>query len=250
MKNSIIVLLFLGTVILSCSNSTSSDETEKISLPLKIGNSWTYNVEVSNYRNNPITKTQETDVIFTVLSDTVVDGIQWFYIESDIQKFNFCLAGYYSNQQDGIYFIRSFESTVQEKKSSEVFTIGNALFDTELATNHEVKVSPFLHNPDNEVPDRLIKNEYTIASVTYKGESINENFNVISQDYVWNYYQQSVGTKTYSINPFDLNFSVSNNLGFLTYESAYVSRLGSTEDDPRLQLLFLYQFKLTDFNEN
>lgn len=250
MKNSIIVLLFLGTVSLSCSNSTSSDETEKISLPLKLGNSWTYNVEITNYQNGPTTTTQDTDIVFTVLSDTLVDGILWFYVESGVQKFDTHKAGYYSNQEDGIYFSRSFKSSELEKPSGEVFTIGNILFKSKLKSNDESKEFPLFHNPDIEVPERLIKNDFAIASVTYTGESLNEDFSVISQDYIWNYYQQSVGTRVYAINPFDLHYSISNDVGFIIFESAYVSAKGSTEDDPRLQLLVLYRFELTEFNEN
>lgn len=249
MKNTLIVLLVLGTLSFSCSNSTSSDELERISLPLEIGNSWTYNVVITNHQENPITTRQETDITFTAQSDTLINEVRWFYIESGIKSYDVCKAGYYSNQDDGIYFVRSFKSSGQEKISNEVFTIGNALSNTELATNGEIKKSPFLHNPDNEAPDRLIKTDNVIASVTYKGESINDDFNTISQDYVWNHYQTSIGTRVFPINPFDLNYSVSSEEGFTIFEHAYASTKGSTEDDPRLQLLIKYRFELTEFSK-
>ncbi len=250
MKNSIIVLLILGALSLSCSNSTSSNEEETISLPLKVGNSWTYNITITNNQENPISSRQESNITFTALSDTIIDGVQWFYIESGNSSFDTHKAGYYSNQEDGIYFSRSFKNPSPEKKSSVSFALGMDIFSIDNANLNEEKRLPFLHNPDAKIPERLIKTENVIGSVTYEGESKNQDFNSLTQDYIWNYYQQSIGSRTFAINPFDLNFSVSNDLGFVTYESAYVSTKGSTDDDPRLQLLLKYRFELTEFNGN
>ncbi len=250
MKNPIIVLLILGTLSLSCSNGTSSNEEETISLPLKVGNSWTYNVTITNYQENPISSRQESNITFTALSDTVIDGVHWFYIESGSNSFDTHKAGYYSNQEDGIYFARSFNNASPQKKSSVNFALGMEIFSIDNANLNEEKRLPFLHNPDTKIPERLIKTENVIGSVTYEGESKNLEFDSLTQDYIWNYFQQSVGSRIFAINPFDLNFSVSNNLGFVTYESAYVSSKGSTENDPRLQLLIKYRFELTEFNGN
>ncbi len=248
MKNSIIVLLFSGVLFHSCTTS-SSDELEKISLPLKVGNSWTYDVFITDFQENPITVRQEKGVTFTVLSDTVVDGVQWYYIESDVHEMNFCKAGYYSNQEDGIYFMRWFDVN-QSKTYTGVTPLTLSELSSNTVSNVQENGYPFLHHPDTEIPDRLIKNESVIASVSYTGESINEQPETRTENYIWNYYQQSVGIRAYAINPFDLNFSVSNEVGFTVYEGAYISSLGSTEDDPRLQLLSLYRYELTEFNEN
>ena len=247
MKNLIIVLLLLGLLSFSCSNSTSSDETERISLPLKVGNSWTYDVEVTQYSTEPTTVEQFTDITFTALSDTLIDEVQWFYLESGINKYDALKAGYYSNQEDGIYYRKSLPGSVSEKKNLNEFPISMESFTSESVDAGEMRRYPFIHNPDNDIPERLIRTKSVIGAVTYAGESENDDFNVITQDYFWNYYQQSVGNRTYTINPFDLNFSVSNDLGFTTYEAAYVSASRSTEEDPRLQLLLLYSFKLTEF---
>lgn len=250
MKNSIIVLLILGTLSFSCTNSTSSNENEKISIPLKVGNSWTYDVSITDYQENPVNTILDTSVTFTVLSDTVVDEIHWFYIKSDNRQMNELKAGHYSNQEDGVYFLRS--PIINPSVKKELYSTFSFISDF----NHSVfskatnsKAAPFIHNPDNRVPDRLIKNDAIIASVTYQGESINEEFNSTTYNYTWNYYQQFIGDRVYAINPFDLNYSLSNELGFTVYEQAYVSTKGSTEEDPRLQLLMIIRFELTKFKK-
>ena len=250
MKNLIIVLILFGAINFSCSNNISSNETERISLPLKIGNSWTYNLERTTYRDSTIIKVQEGDVEVTVKCDTVVDGVQWFFIDSDNGSYNSARAGYYSNQDDGIYFTSTFESVESENTKGKDFVNGNVLLNTESVSNNELNKHLFLHNPDSEIPDRLIKNNQDISSISYKGETESEDFNTSSQNYIWNYYQLKSSTRTYTINPFDVHFSVSNDFGLIIFEIAYVSTGTRTENDPRLKLTTLLRFELKEFNEN
>ncbi len=248
MKYSLIVLLLLGLLNFSCSNSTSSDETEKISLPLKVGNSWTYDVTNTSYSVDPPEVTMEVEAIFRVQSDTIINENRWFFITSDKNNLNELMAGYYSNQEDGIHYKRSLESTSVEKKSTNLLPLYNNDFFSKTNQN-ETGEYPFLHHPDTEISDRLIKNETIIASVTYKGESEDENFKVTTQNYIWNYYQQTVGSRTYTFVPFDQYYSVSNEVGFIIFERAYSSMRGTTEEDPRLRLLSIVTFELSEFNE-
>ena len=250
MKNSLIVLFALGIVNFSCTNSTSSVKPEKISLPLKLGNSWTYNVVSTYYSDSQVITRQESDITFTVLNDTIVDGMRWFYIESGIRHLDIHKAGYYSTQNDGIYFLRSFDDVFKQSISSEIPSLALSDINTKENASSIEKRDVFLHNPDTDVPDRLLKTENAVASVSYQGETISDKFNDLTHSYTLNYYQISVGTRAFALKPFDLHISVSNKLGFTVYESAFFSTNSSTEEDPRLKVSSKFRFELVKFKTN
>ncbi|MFV1885399.1 MAG: hypothetical protein ACMZ7B_12995 [Balneola sp.] len=249
MKYLLIVTLILGSFIFSCSNSTSSNEVEKISLPLKVGNSWTYQITYINYSTNSPEIVKELDEVFTVISDTLIDGDKWFFISSSNESLNRLMGGYYSNQEDGIHYKYSFDGSLLEKTVTDLVPFPGDYFPLKSSVSQS-KEYPFIHNPDTEIPERLIVSEDIIGSVTYENESFDEEFETITQNYTWNYYQQTINDRIYTIAPFDQHYAVSNEIGFTIFERAFASKLGSSEEDPRLRLLTIIRFKLKEFNLN
>lgn len=249
MKNLLIVLLILGSLSFSCSNSTSSNEEEKINLPLKVGNSWTYKVSYISHSSDSPEIVKEQEEVFTVMSDTVIDGNKWFFVSSNNESLNRLMGGYYSNQEDGIHYKYSFDGSLLEKTVTNLVPFPGDYFPLKSSVNQS-KEYPFIHNPDTEIPERLIVSEDIIGSVTYENESFDEEFGTITQNYTWNYYQQTVNDRTYTIVPFDQHYAVSNDIGFTIFERAYASKRGSSEEDPRLRLLTIIRFELKEFNLN
>lgn len=224
MKNLIIIIALLS--FLYC--STSTDTSDKIALPLKVGNSWTYNYISTNLRSNTVTK--EGQAIFTITKDTLVNGIHWFLIEGPTRTFSELLGGYYSNQGDGIHRANYYY---------------DSLSDT-------LKTQPFLHHPDEKIPNRFIKNSTSTNSISYLGEKIDSDSGLTTQEYTRTHFQQVVGEKNYTFLPYDFSYSFSNEVGFQKFENGYttIDRNFESDEGLILKMTFLTQFELLEFNEN
>lgn len=246
----LILITFLSGI--SCKENISPETSELLELPLEVGNSWTYNVTSINFRSGDTTR---TEVTFTVAKDTIVNGIRWAFLESESRFHQNLMGGYYSNQEDGIFYIQRFQSQTNEE--TELDNLKAYLPESErlsfteypkMKENNESFFPVFLHHPDPNIPSRILESDYFIASVTYLGKTDNKDLNAPSYNFKRTYYQIQTGSRVYSLNPFDLNYSINNSFGFIKFENMYYSAIGSTEEDPRLQPLTLVSFNLTETN--
>lgn len=106
----------------------------------------------------------------------------------------------------------------------------------------------FLHNPDTEITERLLKNDYFIGSVNYIGVKAESLLNIETKAYTREYYQFFDGNRKYGVEPAQLNYEISNQIGFVVFESAYYSFSTSEENDERLSLSHLYRYELIEYS--
>lgn len=98
LKNFLLLILVV-LVVVSCEKTTSISENEKDLLPLKIGNTWEYDVsENHNDTLNTYTSTQ------TVVSDTIIENLRYSCIKNDIRgKINDINYTYFHKSDIGYY---------------------------------------------------------------------------------------------------------------------------------------------------
>lgn len=258
MKYSFFILFaFLG--FLSCDSSSPVNELappQITSMPLQIGNTWNYSVTKTSSLTN---ETEIDSAIFTVVSDTVVHGIHWFLIKSDNQIHDRLVGGYYSNQEDGIHHTVSlseipqkttFSSIPLSKKISKNLIVNQLSSTANDNSTGSTNALLFLHNPDIEITERLIKNDFFIGSINYLGVSNNSLLNIDTNGYTREYYQIFDRGRKYGVEPAKLNYEISNKIGFVVFENAYFSFSTSEENDQRLSLAQRYRYELIEYSIN
>ena len=206
MKTRLMLLPVLAMFLLltSCKDSTSSDTPEIASMPLQVGNSWEYSSFGVN-TNQEVSDTTLTTV--AVVSDTLVDGIQWFKLEANSVGgiVRACLNGYYSNQDDGVHKRNDFTT---ERPSTL-----------------------FLPNPGMEIPLYTYLSDDREYTVTYKETDLTGG------DTKYNYIFRYFKTSGYELEPYDFVIQLSLESGITVYESAYYAKEPGNEDDEPLVLL-------------
>lgn len=257
MKYLPVLLLLIGFAMLSCEDSTSikDDESLIVSLPLKVGNSWTYNFTYTYAESGETSEPEE--ITFEISSDTTVDGTQWFFLESGTHRYDQFMGGYYSNQENGVYYRSGFEDSENEKITEEIsaaisrnepFLLPKTLGPELDSDGNKKNEYLFLHHPDEFVPERLIKSDSFIGTVTYEGINSNHSLEVQVKNYTREFYQVSSGSRVYGLEPVDMNFSISNELGFTVFESFYYFTGSEDEADPRLKLYSVNRFELISYS--
>ena len=255
MKYSIFLSLFLLILFTACEDCSSAltSETETvISLPLETGKEFTYRFIYDDVINQ-ISDTSDTEIIFTVNSDTLVEGITWYNLESTDNLGNTIIGGYYSNQNDGIHYQKTFEEIEAFEKvhvPGEATSLGVMLvteyFNKSSSSNDEYFNSPFYPNPPSdpsEPTDYVIYTPSLVGSTFYKGQTITNSGSIV-QNYSKFHFQwfDPYGVE-YSLYPFELEYQVSSTDGILIYE-AYSVVIDSNQNDPRLLPATKLRFEL------
>ncbi len=227
MKKSLILLLSIG--FLSGCNLNSSDtflENDNIaSIPLAVGNEWTFtkSEDILSKNNQPILSESK----LSVLSDTVIDGITWYFLKSDDFHLDNLLGGYYHNQANGIYFSNPTKEDT-----------------TSLVDNSFLR----LHNPDKQIGPRTIETQNSIGSVEFHDIDFDQESNLSKLNYSFSYYQLIIDEKVYSLKPEKFELDISQKNGFEYVETGAYSQFGTTGDDPRLSLVIRISYSLIEFS--
>lgn len=248
MLRSLLQIILVCLVFVSCKSSTSSDDTSlKARIPLQIGNQWTYSVSETNLRTGNV----ELDtVVFTVVSNTLVDNNIWFKVEADKNFHSICFEGFYSNQEDGIYYLGSFSSNENEQtlvSSLNPGTLPDISTQLLLKENSTELNPPFIHHPDERVPERLLKNETLIGSTIYSGSEIDPESNSYVHTYIKSYYQQTFINATYPLVPVEMEYKIIDNIGFKAYDQYYFTRSQDDENEVRLVPILFIRYDLESY---
>ncbi len=200
------LLIFTLTVVIlfpGCATNEPDLSDPVATLPLKIGNSWSF--EYYSVKEGTTDTSSVQEVTLTVVSDTVISGIKWFEIKNS-GKLNdaieSCLTGFFSNQQDGVHRIRN----LHEEDHSNVLYIPNPGFQTPLS-------------------------EYSTDRTKYTINYISETTDTDQFEYVYR-YTKSGG---FELNPvIDLKFILDTSSGIKYWETAYYSpdRNATSDDAP------------------